>query len=78
MDCQNFQKSNLVGGKLLIIWLSINLPSGHVRSHKQFGPDRLTVLPFKGQKQTNRQTDRQAKLKDTNKQTDRPRSKVYI
>ena len=35
---------------------------GHVRSHKKFGPDQFGVLTFLGYKQTNKQTDRQAKF----------------
>ena len=37
---------------------SINLPWGHVMSHKKFGPDRFSRLTFIGYKQTNRQTDK--------------------
>ena len=42
VDFQNFQKSNFDGGKFLKILSSINLPWGHVRSHKKFGPDRFS------------------------------------
>ena len=70
VDFQNFQKSNFDGGKFLKIWSFINLPWGHVMSHKKFGPDRFSrfdVYWIQTDKQTNRQT---------NKQTDKPN--LYI
>ena len=43
----------------------INLPWDHMMSHKKFGPDRFSrfdVYWIQTDKQTNRQTDRQAKF----------------
>ena len=65
MDFQNFQKSNFDGGKFLKIRSSINLPWGHVMSHKKFGPDRFSrfdVYWIQTNKHPNKQTDRQAKI----------------
>ena len=45
--------------------LSINLPWGHVRSHKKCWPDRFNsfdVYWIQTDRQTNKQTDRQAKF----------------
>ena len=42
VDFQNFQTSNFDGGKFLKILSFINLPWGHARFHKKFGPDRLS------------------------------------
>ena len=62
VDFQNFQKSNFDGGKFLKIWSSINLPWGHVMTHKNLGLIVSAVLTFIGYKQTEKQTDRQAKF----------------
>ena len=40
----------------------MNLPSGHVRTHKNVVPIGFDVLTFIGYKQTDKQTDRQAKF----------------
>ena len=49
--------------KHLFLFLSfINLPCGHVMSHKKFGLIGTAVLTFIGYKQTNRHPDRQAKF----------------
>ena len=70
MDFHNFQKSNFVGGNFLKIRSSINLPWGHARLHKKFGPDRLIrfdVYRIQTNKQTNIKTEKQ-----TDRQTDKP------
>ena len=49
----------------------VNLPCGHVMSHKKFGPDRFSrfdVYWIQTNKQTNKQTD---------KQTDRQAKFIY-
>ena len=65
VDFQNCQKSNFDGGKFLKTRSTINLPWGHARLHKKFGPDRFSrfdVYWMQTKNKTNKQTDRQAKF----------------
>ena len=53
----NLTKIGFVGGKFLKFWSFINLPLGHARSHKKFGPDRFSRFDvYWIQLQTNIQT----------------------
>ena len=59
MDFQNLQKSNFVEANFWKIRLSINLPWGHVMSHKKFGLDRFSrcdVYWIQIDKQTDKQS----------------------
>jgi len=51
---QHLIKIKFVGGKFLKFWSSINLPWGHVKSHKKLGPIGSPVLTFIGYKQTSK------------------------
>ena len=56
---------NFDGNKYLKFLSFINLPCGHVMSHKKFGPDRFSrfdVYWIQTNKKTNRHPDRQAKF----------------
>ena len=53
-----FLKSNFTRGKFLKIQSSINLPSGHARSHKKFG--RFKFSRFDVYWLTSKQTDKQS------------------
>ena len=59
MDYQNYYYllSNFDGGNFLKIRSFINLPWGHVMSHKKFGPDRFSRFDVYWI-QTNKQTDK--------------------
>ena len=54
----NFLKSNFVRGKFFSNSIIINLPWGHMRSHKKIGPDWFSR--FRRLLDTNRQTDKQS------------------
>jgi len=58
VDFQNFQRSNFDGDKYLKFLSFINLPCGHVMSHKKFGPIGSAVLMFIGYKQIDKQTNK--------------------
>ena len=55
MDSQNFMTIKRFWWQILKLWMSINFPWGHVRSHKNSGPIGSAVFTFIGYKQTDSQ-----------------------